>query len=127
MGTHPIFESDFDCLTVYFQTPVGCEYEPREAESSAIVCPSRRQRYRPKEEEDRAQGVFYRRQEAPEPAQETLHQSHSRNRRSLTCSRMTDLFSTSRTPRFKHPPTQTPSQFPETLRSSRSRKCSPPS
>merc|ERR1712037_871108 len=71
MGTHPIFESDFDCLTVYFQTPVGCEYEPREAESSAIVCPSRRQRYRPKEEEDRAQGVFYRRQEAPEPAQAT--------------------------------------------------------
>jgi len=37
MGTHPIFESDFDCLTEYFEMAWRCQVEPYLRQMSATV------------------------------------------------------------------------------------------
>merc|ERR1712131_118439 len=77
MGTHPIFESDFDCLT----DPVGYESSKIGITSGNVrQCWNWWQRYCQKKEENCSQSFQHRRQETSISIEKALNQSYSRNR-----------------------------------------------
>merc|ERR1711937_741666 len=119
MGTHPIFESDFDCLTDRLTQKMN----PDKLRSSRLTS----------ELEAKVLPAGRRRSCTRLPTLTTKNSSRSSRSspstpfpvsRKLTCSEMTDLSFTSPTPRFKHLRRPTLSPFLARLKINRFRKCS---